>query len=155
MKLSEQGLSFIIKTHGFYAYAHRDENTHLIIGCHHKLRDSERKYHSICTPRKEIHWRNGLVAEDVRYILEDDMAPVVADLNYSMVYPLAQHEFDALAAFVFDIGRFEFLNSEVRRLLNLGNRPGAIRNWKFWENNETDRAIRDKELKLFTLARYV
>ena len=127
----------------------------LVIGCHHILRDSEKKYNSICTTRKEINWRNGLLAEDIRYILEDDLAPIVSDLNYNMAHRYEQHEFDALAALIFDIGRYDFLNSDVRRLLNLGDKKGAIRQWRFWETSAADRAIREAELKLFTLARYV
>lgn len=155
MRVSEQGLSFIINIHGFSAYAHRGEDTNLVIGCYHVLKDSEKRYHSICTPRKEIKWRNGLIAEDVRFILEDDLAPIVSDLNYNMAHRYEQHEFDALSAFIFDIGRYDFLNSDVRRLLNLGDKKGAIKHWRFWEISAEDRAIRDAELKLFTLARYV
>lgn len=155
MKVSESGLTFIINLHGYYAHAHRGEDTQLLIGCHHVLKNSEKKYHSICTPTKEIKWRNGLVAEDIRYILEDDLAPIVADLNYSMCHSYCQHEFDALSAFIFDIGRYDFLNSEVRRLLNLGDKKSAIKHWRFWETSEQDRTIRDSEIKLFTLARYI
>lgn len=155
MKVSESGLTFIIQLHGFYAHAHRQEDMNLVIGCHHILRDSEKKYNSICTPRKEINWRNGLLAEDIRYILEDDLAPIVSDLNYSMAHRYEQHEFDALAAFIFDIGRYDFLNSDVRRLLNLGDKKGAIKYWRYWTASAEDKKIREAELKLFTLARYV
>jgi GH24 family phage-related lysozyme (muramidase) len=155
MKVSPQGLEFIINLHGYYCHAHRGEDTNLVIGCHHILKASEKKYNSICTPRKEINWRNGLLAEYIRYILEDDLAQIVNDINYSMANTYCQHEFDALSALIFDIGRYDFLNSEIRRLLNLGDKKQAIKNWGFWATSPEDKAIRDKELKLFMLARYV
>jgi GH24 family phage-related lysozyme (muramidase) len=153
MTTSNAGLDFIMRLHGVHHHAIRLGTTDLMIGCRHILKPSERKYHSICTAHKEIIWKNGLTDADVKLLLKDDLFPIEGDLREGVKPQLQQHECDALVAFVFSIGRLDWLNSLVRFYLNQQNRELALKNWGYWYDEKTG-ALRKAELRLFTLRRY-
>lgn len=150
---SEMGLEFIIKLHGATKYATRHENTELVIGCKHVLKPSERRFHSICISDREIMWRNGLTDGDVKALLRDDLFNVESDMRKGIKPSLQQHEWDALASFIFDIGRLNWLNSLVRFYLNEGHREYTLKNWSYW-HDDNSKNLREAEIKLFTLRRY-
>lgn len=154
MRTSDAGLTFIMGQHRVYHYATRLETTDLVIGCGHILKPSEKRFHSICTTTKEIQWRNGLTDMDVKLLLQDDLYPIESDLREGVKVDLKQHEYDAMAAFVFAIGRLDWLNSLVRFYLNQSNRMLMLKNLEFWHQNEQEKAMRKAEAKLFTLGRY-
>jgi GH24 family phage-related lysozyme (muramidase) len=153
MTTSDAGIDFIIRLHGVHHHAIRLDNTDLVIGCRHILKCSERKYHSICTAHKEIRWRNGLTDADVKLLLREDLFSIENDLREGVNHALEQYEFDALSAFVFSIGRLDWLNSLVRFYLNQQNRALALKNWGYWYDGKTE-ALRKAEIRLFTLRRY-
>jgi lysozyme len=58
-------------------------------------------------------------------IFSRDLAAFAASVEAAVKVPLAQHEFDALVSFCYNIGQAGFARSTVVRRLNAGDRRGA------------------------------
>jgi lysozyme len=69
---------------------------------------------------------------DADALLIYDMAAVTAAINEWVFSPLTQHQFDALAAFVFNIGLQNFRRSSVLRRLNEGSTLQAACAMEMW-----------------------
>jgi hypothetical protein len=70
---------------------------------------------------------------------------------------LSQNEFDALVAFVFNVGEPQFANSTLLRVLNTGDKAGAAEHFAEW-NHQDGKVLpgltvrRAQEKALFTAA---
>ena len=62
----------------------------------------------------------GVSEADAELLLQYDLLPVAGALNDSVVSPLNQHQFDALASFAFSVGLDRFQSSNVLQRLNAG-----------------------------------
>jgi len=69
-------------------------------------------------------------AED---LLMRDVQKAVNAVNALVRVRLSQQEFDALVDFVFNVGRTNFQNSTLLRLLNAGNYKGAAEQFDDWD----------------------
>lgn len=65
-------------------------------------------------------------------LLAADLATAEKAVNSLVKVPLAQHEFDALVSFVFNVGASAFQDSTLRKKLNIGDRRGAGEEFLRW-----------------------
>lgn len=65
-------------------------------------------------------------------ILSRDLAAFEAGVDAAVAVPLAQHEFDALASFAFNVGLGALRGSTLLRKLNGGDREGAAAQFGAW-----------------------
>ena len=66
-------------------------------------------------------------------LLLEDCALAEIYINANVRVRLAQHEFDALVSFVFNIGVGAFDRSTMRRFLNLGDRAATANEFTRWD----------------------
>jgi lysozyme len=104
----------------------------LTIGVGHMLTQSERTSGKIYINGIAVKWSNGLSNVQVMQLMVQDLESRIQRINELVRVPLAQHQFDALVLFVFNIGRTAFENSTLLRLLNSGDYhsvPAQLRRW--------------------------
>ena len=65
-------------------------------------------------------------------LLRQDLAWVRKAIKDLVKVPLNQNQYDALASFIFNIGRPNFANSTMLKKLNAGNFKGASREFPRW-----------------------
>lgn len=65
-------------------------------------------------------------------LLRDDLAEFEAAVNGLVTVRLCQHQFDALASLVFNIGGTAFRDSTLLRKLNAGDYAGAAAQFERW-----------------------
>lgn len=116
MKTSEQGVRLIVEREGCKTLAYRDTVGVFTIGVGHTAGVTEGDR---CTEEMARDW------------LADDLAWAEAAVNLAGV-PLAQHQFDALVSFVFNVGQGAFASSTLRRMLIDGNMEEAARQFDRW-----------------------
>jgi GH24 family phage-related lysozyme (muramidase) len=77
-------------------------------------------------------------AEDAEALLIYDLAPVAEALNRLLTANVTQAQFDALAAFAFNVGVENFAGSEVLALINAGRLFDAANALEAWNRAEVD-----------------
>ena len=118
MRTSEAGLELIKSYEGFRARAVKLPSGIWSIGYAHTKAARE----GGCTTRED--------AEEI--LREYDLPRFENAIDELVLAPLNQNEFDALASFVFNIGRKAFENSTVLTLLNAGERLAAAEAMAHW-----------------------
>lgn len=73
-----------------------------------------------------------ITEEQAIKLKKQDISWVEDVLNTTVEVPLKQHEYDALASFVFNIGGTQFRKSTLLKKLNDGDRLGAANEFKRW-----------------------
>ena len=64
--------------------------------------------------------------------LRQDLRWVERAVNRYVEEKIAQHQYDALCSFVFNVGEFAFMNSTLLRKLNAGDKAGALAEFGKW-----------------------
>lgn len=104
------------------------------------------------------------VVEGLTWVLSQAEAAFVSDTQWACTavmkhvdVELSQNEFDALVAFVFNVGEPQFANSTLLRVLNTGDKAGAAEHFAEW-NHQDGKVLpgltvrRAQEKALFTAA---
>lgn len=73
-----------------------------------------------------------ITAAECDEILSRDLAKFEKSVLDAVTVPLAQHEFDALVSFAFNVGSGAFRGSELLKKLNSGDRKGAADEFRDW-----------------------
>lgn len=138
MKMSQHGVQILIKSEGFCNDVYLDSAGLPTIGIGHCLTQSEVKSGKIRLNNGGIlDLRHGPISNDqVMALLENDLVPREAAVNQLFTVPLAQHQFDALVHWLFNVGEPAAAGSTLRRKLNQGDFdsvPAELRRW----NKET------------------
>ena len=105
LKVSREGLLLIKSFEGFRPRTVRRRDGVAVIGYGHTR--SARAGASITEAEAEL-------------LLQYDLLPVVETINSRVAIPLNQHQFDALASFIFSVGVQRFEGSDVLEQLNAG-----------------------------------
>jgi len=105
LKVSREGLLLIKSFEGFRPRAVRRRDGTLVIGYGHTK--SARPGATISEAEAEL-------------LLQYDLLPIVEALNGRVAVSLNQHQFDALASFIFSVGVQRFEGSDVLEQLNAG-----------------------------------
>lgn len=124
MRTSQAGLDLIKQFEGFRPRAVALEGSGHVIGYGHTR-----------AARADLR----ITPSDAEAILRDyDLPPVEEAIRSHVLAPLSQNEFDALAAFVFNIGIERFLSSEVIERLNAGAKLDAAEAMSAWRRARID-----------------
>jgi lysozyme len=104
MKISEAGLTKLIKREGIRYKAYKDTKGIWTIGVGHTGPEV----------KEGLVWSWGQVMDT----LKRDILHAEDAVNRYVGVPLEQHQFDALVSFVFNVGASAFNNSTLLKLLN-------------------------------------
>ena len=140
MKISEQGIEFIIKEEGERLHAYRCGAGVWTIGVGHT---------GGVTPDMKI------TKEQSREFLKKDIERFEKAVNETIKHPLLQHQFDALVSLAFNIGPVAFKNSTLARKIN-ANAPWSEIRAEFLKWNHIKKKVdagltsrRKREAKLY------
>lgn len=119
LNISERGIALIAKFEGFSADWYKCPAGKLTIGYGHVRKSNE----IIEAPISE---------QFARSLLRRDAHHAAEAVRDAVKVPLEQHEFDALAAFVFNVGDGAFKESTLLKLLNSGGKLEAAEQFGRW-----------------------
>lgn len=111
MKTSDHGVAVIDGWEGFRGAVYVDVAGFPTIGYGHKLTEQEIRNRVFAA---------GISKEQGADLMRADLAPVEASINRSVKVELTQHQFDALATFIFNVGTGAFESSSLLKCLNSG-----------------------------------
>ncbi|OOF85151.1 muraminidase [Rodentibacter ratti] len=124
MKISERGISHIIRDEGERLTAYQDIVGIWTIGVGHTGQ----------VDGKPVAKGMTISKEKSREILKADLARFENAINASVSVPLKQNQFDALVSLAFNIGEGAFRRSILLRKLNAGDYNGASQQFLVWKN---------------------
>ena len=143
---SERGLGFITKHEGVRHQPYNDSAGHCTVGVGHLL------HFGACTSADEqMRWGD----RKIRNALRRDVIVAQDAVHDAVKVPLAQHQFDALVSFAFNVGTGAFRSSTLLRRLNNGEYgavPAELVRWVIGGPGLINR--RKDEGELFALGRY-
>jgi lysozyme len=117
------------------------------------IKKSERLRLTAYLPTKDDVWtigwghtktaRKGMVITEkqAQKLLRQDLAWVRTTISTLVRVPLSQSQYDALASFIFNIGRTKFAKSTLLRKLNSGDYLGAANEFPRW-NKQKGKVLR-------------
>lgn len=117
LKMSREGLLLIKSFEGFRPRTVRRRDGTPVIGYGHVK--SARPGATITEAEAEL-------------LLQYDLLPIVEAINSRVAIPLNQHQFDALASFIFSVGVQRFEGSDVLEQLNAGSTAQAAEALSGW-----------------------
>jgi lysozyme len=118
MKTSKQGLELLADREAFRNEAYLDSKGIPTIGVGHT--------------GPEVHLGLVWTDEQVQEALQKDVKLCEDTINLYCVQALAQHQFDALVSFAFNVGVNAFRRSTMLRKLNQGDYEGAANEFNRW-----------------------
>jgi lysozyme len=121
MKLSPAGVDLLKQHEGFFAKAYWDADGYSVGYGHHGPE---------VTAFTRVTW------EEACCILEQDVARFEGAVNDLVTVPLAQHQFDALVAFTYNVGRQAFASSTLLKLVNAGQMEKAALQFARWNHSQ-------------------
>ncbi len=121
LRTSISGYKIIMEHEGFMPMIYEDQAGYATIGYGHKL-----------NPGEADLYKNGITKEQALALLKQDVAKAELAVNQLVFVPLSQSQFDALVSFTFNVGRTNFANSTLLKLLNNGNYVGAAEQLLRW-----------------------
>lgn len=154
MKMSEHGRQLLTEWEGRCNEAYQDSAGLPTIGVGHLLTKDELASGKILILGEAIKYHDGLTALQIDRLLTQDLAGSEGAVNSGLNVALNQNQFDALVSFTFNIGRKEFFNSTLRKILNNGQfakAPEQLRRWNRSGGKVVQGLInrRENEIKLF------
>lgn len=162
--VSPEGLEFISRKEGVKNEMYRDPIGLPTIGVGHLLTQDELSSGKIRIGCENVRWGDGLTDEQVLELLAQDLDPVekeLADLSDHMrrehASPLSQHQFDALASLIHNIGLGAFRRSTLRRKILGGfweEVPEQIQRWKYAGGQPILLPRRKEEAKMWEFGQY-
>ncbi|WP_414146895.1 lysozyme [Erwinia sp. BNK-24-b] len=143
MKLSNNGIAFIMREEGERLTSYQDSADVWTIGVGH----------TGTVDGKTITRGMTITPGKSTGLLLSDLVWVEAAINSNVKVPLTQNQYDALCSFVFNVGGNAFLGSTLLRYLNLSNYKGAADQFLLWKRagKNTDLLLprRKRERELF------
>ena len=138
LSVSESGLDLIKRFDRFLDAPQRQPSGQSLIG-----------YRYVMRPADQDLIRMG--EKDADLLLREALRCIEIYLNSSVRVELDQHEFDALASLVFDVGMGTFDRSDLRAMLNRGDKAGAAYALQHWvgPSSADVRPRRNAEATLF------
>ena len=143
MKMSNNGVEFLIGLEGFKTKAYKDTKGlwtigvgHLILPGEHHLLDKE------------------LSKKQVEELLAKDLEKYETTVNHTMHNDVTQYQFDALVSLCFNIGCNGFRNSTVARVINNGEFNKVADAMMMWNKPKEITGRRSKEVRLFCTGSY-
>jgi lysozyme len=145
LKLSDQGREVLADREGMRLTAYKDSVGVWTIGLGHTSAAGPPKVTSGLTITEEEAWE----------IFRRDVQKFRTALRGAIKVPVEQHQFDALASFIYNIGASGFRGSTVLKRLNAGDYAGAGEAMLMWDKPPEIQARRRGEHAQFTRGDYV
>lgn len=112
------GVSLVEQFEGLRLQAYPDGNGYAIGYGHHILPNE--------------NFGSSISQQTAVQLLQNDLAAVAQVINSSVLVPLTQQQFDALASLVYNIGSSNFQSSTLLQTLNSGDYAGAAQHFGDW-----------------------
>lgn len=112
--ISAEGVEFISGHEGFRSELYNDPAGHCTIGFGHLVHLGE------CTEEDQEQYPEGVTHEEALELLRDDAQTACDAINDLVDVHLNQNQFDALASFIYNVGRGNFASSTLLTRLNVG-----------------------------------
>jgi lysozyme len=124
-RTSKRGRAIIQALEGLRLKAYEDSGGEQTIGYGHLVTAEERESGLLWLgAASSVAWRRGILVEQAEALFDVDLRRVEDSLNEEpSITRLRQNEYDALASFVFNIGRSRFFDVEPR---NPGPQPSHV-----------------------------
>lgn len=119
MKTSPRGIELIKRFEGVRLKVYKDAAGLPTIGIGHLLKPGEK-------------FPGGITEAQAEDLLRNDLADAEKAVATSVTVQLAQHEFDALVSFTFNLGGGALRKSTLLKKLNAGDRKGAAAEFGRW-----------------------
>lgn len=154
MKASENLLHLLGIWEGKCNHVYPDSGGAPTIGIGHLLTKSERKSGKVLINSNPVRYRDGLTDEQVYALLGSDIQGTESAVDFLVLVPVTQNQFDALVSFVFNIGIHAFSRSTLLKKLNAKEYdaiPDQFRRW-VWDNGRKVTGLanrREKEIALW------
>lgn len=126
--LSDAGLRFIAKYEGLRTELYNDSAGHCTIGYGHLVHTGP------CDGSEPEEFKRGITRERAEELLRADVARFEKAVNDRVKVELAQHQFDALVSFTFNVGAGNLANSDLLAKLNRGDYasvPDELNRWVY------------------------
>jgi lysozyme len=151
--LSARGVEFIARFEGFRSELYDDPAGHCTIGFGHLV------HRDRCNGGEPAALRAGITRQAALRLLRSDAAGAATAVRQSVTVGLAQHEFDALASFTFNLGAGRFRKSTLLERLNAGRKRDVPAQLELWTKANGKVlpglvARRKAEARLFTTGNY-
>lgn len=121
LTMSDRGMDALIFDEGKRNRMYRDQAGLPTIGVGHLLTANELASGIIYIKGVPVRWKSGITDQQIDDLLDQDNDWAETAVKQRVKVPLKQHQFDALARFVFNIGEPAFTKSSALRELNNGN----------------------------------
>ena len=118
MVLGYEGRALLRRFEGFKLTAYKDVVGIWTIGCGHT--------------GPEVKQGLTITQEEADKLLSEDVHEAQAVIYKRVKVPLKQRQFDALVAFIFNVGVYAFETSTMLKLLNHGDYEGAAKQFARW-----------------------
>jgi lysozyme len=134
MKMSALGRQMLTELEGFKTRMYHDSAGLPTIGVGHLITQQElaQGYILIRATGQKINWREEISRDDVDAILEQDLPEYEGAVTRLVSGEIAQHQFDALVSFCFNVGEGAFARSTLLKMINAGNFDGIADQFKAW-----------------------
>lgn len=154
MRMSTKGRKLLTEWEGKKASVYLDSAGLPTIGVGHLLTRDELTSGKILILGIQVRYEDGLTDTDIDRLLTQDLAGAEGAINSGIEAVLNQNQFDALVAFVFNVGRTAFYNSTLRKVLNAREYrkvPEQLRRWNRSGGVVIQGLVnrRENEIKLF------
>jgi len=119
MRVSEEGREFIKRLEGLVLNIYRDVAGFASVGWGHLVRPDD-------------DFGVVITREDAERLFDDDIAIAEASVNSAVEVDLAQHQYDAVTSFCYNLGGRSLRRSTLLKKLNQGDFDGAAREFHRW-----------------------
>lgn len=148
-QMTKLGTEKLIAREGTRARMYYDAAGLPTIGVGHLLTRAEMTSGKIMLDGEAIHWRHGLTNEQIARLFDRDNDRAEAAVAESVKVELADHQFDTLVSFVFNVGIAAFKNSTLLRKLNAGDYEAVkhqLGRWIYAAGKPILRSRREEEI---------
>lgn len=149
-QLTHEGARRLMEREGSRAKMYYDSAGLPTIGVGHLLDKSELTSGKIRINGQNIPYRDGLSNEQIAHLFDRDNDIAERAVSQLVAVSLADHEFDALVSFVFNIGVGAFRRSTLLKKLNAGDKasvPEQLARWIYAGGKPVLRARREQEIR--------
>ena len=119
MRMSPDGLKFLMKAEGVVTHIYKDAAGLPTIGVGHLIRKGE-------------DFSKGLTTSEAMDLLAKDLVRFEEVINATVTVPLTQNQYDTLVSFAFNVGDGAFQKSTLLKKLNKGDYkaiPAQLMRW--------------------------